>query len=104
MFTPDDILYEDNHLMVVNKHCGDLVQPDRETDDALETEIKAMITACEKNAIRAQEEGVLDVSESLHAIDRLNKRIRHGVVMLDLYASTSSYQLGADPIDLDELK
>ena len=57
-----------------------------------------------ENAIRAQEEGVLDVSESLHAIDRLNKRIRHGVVMLDLYASTSSYQLGADPIDLDELK
>lgn len=57
-----------------------------------------------ENAIRAQEEGVLDVSESLHAIDHLNKRIRHGVVMLDLYASTNSYQLGADPIDLDELK
>lgn len=57
-----------------------------------------------ENVIRAQEEGVLDVSESLHAIDRLNKRIRHGVVMLDLYASTNSYQLGADPIDLDELK
>lgn len=57
-----------------------------------------------ENAIRAQEEGVLDVSESLYAIDRLNKRIRHGVVMLDLYASTNSYQLGADAIDLDELK
>ena len=28
MFTPEDILYEDNHLLVVNKHCGDLVQPD----------------------------------------------------------------------------
>lgn len=57
-----------------------------------------------ENAIRAQEEGVLDVSESLHAIDRLNKRIRHGVVTLDLYASTNSYQLDADAIDLDELK
>jgi len=57
-----------------------------------------------ENAIRAQEEGVLDVSESLYAIDRLNKRIRHGVVMLDLYASTNSYQLDADAIDLDELK
>lgn len=51
-----------------------------------------------ENAIRAQEEGVLDVSESLHAIDRLNKRIRHGVVMLDLYASTNSYQLNADEL------
>lgn len=28
MFRPEDILYEDNHLLVVNKHCGDLVQPD----------------------------------------------------------------------------
>ena len=28
MFRPDDILYEDNHLLVVNKHAGDLVQPD----------------------------------------------------------------------------
>lgn len=27
MFRPDDILYEDNHLLVVNKHAGDLVQP-----------------------------------------------------------------------------
>ena len=57
-----------------------------------------------ENAIRAQEEGVSHVSEYLHAIDRLNKRIRNGVVLLDTYASTNSYQLGADPIDLDELK
>ena len=28
MFNPDDILYEDNHLLIVNKRCGDLVQPD----------------------------------------------------------------------------
>ena len=57
-----------------------------------------------ENAVRAQGEGVLDVSESLHAIDRLNKRIHKGVVMLDMYASTNSYQLNADAIDLDELK
>lgn len=57
-----------------------------------------------ENAVRAQVEGVLDVTESLHAIDRLNKRIRHDIVMLDMYASTNSYQLNADAIDLDELK
>ena len=28
MFQENDILYEDNHLLVVNKRCGDLVQPD----------------------------------------------------------------------------
>ena len=43
MFNPKDILYEDNHLIVVNKRCGDLVQPDRESDEALETEILAML-------------------------------------------------------------
>ena len=29
MFNPNDILYEDNHLLVVNKRVGDLVQPDK---------------------------------------------------------------------------
>ena len=57
-----------------------------------------------ENAIRAQEEGVLDVSEALYEIDRLNKRIHKDVVMLDMYASTNSYQLNADAIDLDALK
>ena len=36
MFRPDDILYEDNHLIVVNKRCGDLVQPAKETEEAVE--------------------------------------------------------------------
>lgn len=43
MIHPKDILYEDNHLIVVNKRCGYLVQPDRETDEALENDIKTMI-------------------------------------------------------------
>ncbi len=45
MFTEQDILYEDNHIMVVNKHCGDLVQTDPEGNTALEEEIKAYIKA-----------------------------------------------------------
>lgn len=43
MFTPQDVLYEDNHLLVVNKNCGDLVQPDKENESALENELKAWI-------------------------------------------------------------
>lgn len=57
-----------------------------------------------ENAIHAQGEGVLDVSESLHEAAHLNKRIHKGVVMLDMYASTNSYQLDVDAIDLNELK
>ena len=45
MFSPDDILYEDNHLLIVNKHAGDLVQPDPSGDPALENAIKAYIKA-----------------------------------------------------------
>ena len=41
MFNPDDILYEDNHLLIVNKRCGDLVQPDPSGGSALEDQIKA---------------------------------------------------------------
>ena len=40
MFAPEDILYEDNHLLIVNKRCGDLVQPDPSGGDALERQIK----------------------------------------------------------------
>ena len=43
MFTPEDILYEDNHLLIVNKHCGDLVQPDPSGESALEDQIKAFV-------------------------------------------------------------
>ena len=40
MFDPQRILYEDNHLLVVNKRAGELVQPDPSGDPALEEEIK----------------------------------------------------------------
>ena len=43
MFTPEDILYEDNHLLIVNKRCGDLVQPDPSGESALEDQIKAFV-------------------------------------------------------------
>ena len=43
MFNPESILYEDNHLIVVNKRSGELVQPDTTGDPTLEDEIKAFI-------------------------------------------------------------
>lgn len=43
MFEPERILYEDNHLIVVNKRSGELVQPDPTGDPALEDEVKEMI-------------------------------------------------------------
>lgn len=63
MFDPKDIIYEDNHLIVVNKHSGDLVQPDPDGGSALEIEIKAFIK------VRDQKPGAVYLGV-VHRIDR----------------------------------
>ncbi|HOY31811.1 MAG TPA: RluA family pseudouridine synthase [Bacteroidales bacterium] len=40
---PSQILYEDNHLIIINKRPAQLVQPDNSGDDSLEAEIKLFI-------------------------------------------------------------
>ncbi len=37
------ILYEDNHLLVVNKRCGEIVQGDKTGDETLADAYKAFI-------------------------------------------------------------
>jgi 23S rRNA pseudouridine1911/1915/1917 synthase len=59
----EDILYEDNHLLAVNKRVGDLVQPDPDGSAALETEIKTFL--CERDGKPG--EAFLGVA---HRIDR----------------------------------
>lgn len=100
MFKPDDILYEDNHLMVVNKHCGDLVQPDRETDDALETEIKAMIKVRDHkpgevflgvvHRIDRPVSGAVLFAKTSKALVRLNEMIRQGSIRKVYWALTEN--------------
>ncbi|MHA6696529.1 RluA family pseudouridine synthase [Chryseobacterium sp. A301] len=41
--SPDQIAYEDNHLLVINKHVGQLVQGDKTQDDSLIELIKNFI-------------------------------------------------------------
>ena len=38
-----EILYEDNHLLVVNKRCSEIVQPDRTDDETLLDRLKSHI-------------------------------------------------------------
>ncbi len=40
---PKQILFEDNHLIVINKLSGQLVQPDNTGDDSLEEQVKLYI-------------------------------------------------------------
>lgn len=43
MITSEQILYEDNHLIVVNKRPGQIVQGDKTGDECMADEIKAFI-------------------------------------------------------------
>ena len=88
MFSPDDILYEDNHLLVVNKRCGDLVQPDKSGGSALEDRIKAYLKRRDSkpgevflgvvHRIDRPVSGAVLFAKTSKALARLNEMIREG--------------------------
>ncbi len=100
MFNPKDILYEDNHLLIVNKHCGELVQPDRESEEALENDIKAMIKVRDHkpgdvflgvvHRIDRPVSGAVVFAKTSKALTRLNEMIRNGEIHKTYWAITES--------------
>ncbi len=98
MFSPEDILYEDNHLMVVNKHCGDLVQPDPSGCSALEDQIKAYIKQRDSkpgavflgvvHRIDRPVSGAVVFAKTSKALTRLNEMIREGRIHKTYWALT----------------
>ena len=96
MFQPNDILFEDNHLIVVNKRCGDLVQPDPNGDSALENEIKAFIKVRDNNPfdvflgvvhrIDRPVSGVVLFAKTSKALARMNEMIRGGQISKKYWA------------------
>ena len=87
MFDPNDILYEDNHLLVVNKHAGDLVQPDPSGESALEDQIKAFIKRRDAKP-GAVFLGVVLFAKTSKALVRLNEMIREGRIRKTYWALT----------------
>ena len=90
MIHPKDILYEDNHIIVVNKRCGELVQPDKECDEALENDIKTMIKVRDHkpgdvflgvvHRIDRPVSGAVMFAKTSKALTRLNEMIRNGEI------------------------
>ncbi|MFI3316863.1 MAG: RluA family pseudouridine synthase [Rikenellaceae bacterium] len=86
MFEKNDIIYEDNHLLAVNKRCGDLVQPDPSGQSALEDQIKAFIKVRDQkpgevflgvaHRIDRPVSGLVLFAKSSKALVRLNELIR----------------------------
>jgi len=100
MFTINDILYEDNHLLVVNKHAGDLVQSDPDGTEALEDQIKAMIKVRDHkpgavflgvvHRIDRPVSGAVVFAKTSKALTRLNEMIRTGQIKKSYWAITAS--------------
>ena len=98
MFSSDDILYEDNHLLVVNKRCGDLVQPDPSGQSALEDQIKAYIKRRDAkpgevflgvvHRIDRPVSGAVLFAKTSKALVRLNEMIRSGEIRKTYWAVT----------------
>ena len=98
MFCPDDILYEDNHLLIVNKRCGDLVQPDPSGESALENEIKEFIRRRDRkpgevflgvvHRIDRPVSGAVLFAKTSKALVRLNEMIREGRIRKIYWALT----------------
>ena len=98
MFTKHDILYEDNHIIAVNKHSGDLVQSDTEGTPGLEDEIKAFIKVRDQkpgdvflgvvHRIDRPVSGVVLFAKTSKALTRLNEMLRKGEIDKRYWAVT----------------
>ena len=100
MFSPDDILYEDNHLLIVNKHAGDLVQPDPSGESALEDQIKSFIKVRDAkpgevflgvvHRIDRPVSGAVIFAKTSKALARLNEMLREGRIHKIYWALTEA--------------
>lgn len=87
-FSSRDILYEDNHLLVVNKHAGDLVQADADGETGLEDAIKSFIRRRDDkpgdvflgvaHRIDRPVSGAVVFAKTSKALVRLNEMLRRG--------------------------
>ncbi len=88
IFSKDDILYEDNHLLVVNKHAGELVQADAAGETGLEDAVKAFIRRRDNkpgdvflgvaHRIDRPVSGAVVFAKTSKALVRLNEMLRRG--------------------------
>ncbi len=85
-----DILYEDNHIIVLNKAVGEIVQGDKTGDRTLADEVKAYIKeTCAKpgavflgipHRLDRPVSGVCVFARTSKALERLNRMFRDGEV------------------------
>ena len=96
----DRILYEDNHLLVFNKHTGEIVQGDKTGDEPLSETLKAFIAQRDgkpgqvfmgvPHRLDRPVSGVCLFAKTSKALERLNEMLRNGQVHKTYWALTAT--------------
>ena len=99
-FDPARILYEDNHLIAVNKLSGELVQPDTTGDPALEDTVKEFIRLRDAkpgnvflgvvHRIDRPVSGAVIFAKTGKALARLNEMLKNGEIKKIYWAITEA--------------
>lgn len=93
-----DILYEDNHLLIVNKKPGEIVQADKTGDEALVDSLKAFIKKRDSkpgnvflgvvHRLDRPVGGAVIFAKTSKALARLNEMLRKGEIHKTYWALT----------------
>lgn len=94
--TDADVLYEDNHLIAINKRAGDVVQADNTGDEPLEEKVKRYVALkYEKpngaflgvvHRLDRPVSGVIIFAKTSKALNRLNRMFKHREMHKTYYA------------------
>src|SRR3954471_9909694 len=94
--TDKDILYEDNHLIAVNKRAGDIVQVDETGDEPLDDKVKKYIAQKYNkpngaflgvvHRLDRPVSGVILFAKTSKALDRINKMFKNRDMHKTYYA------------------
>ena len=94
--SPDRIIYEDNHLLLVNKRAGELVQGDKSGDSCLVDELKAYIKERDNkpgnvfcglvHRIDRPVSGVVIFAKTSKALSRMNALVKERAIKKTYWA------------------
>lgn len=100
-----DVIYEDNHIIIVNKHSGEIVQGDKTGDRTLADDVKAYIKEAYAkpgnvflgvaHRLDRPVSGLVVFARTSKALSRLNDMFRNGDVHKTYWAITQ--QCPAEP-------
>lgn len=100
IFSAKDILYEDNHLIAVNKHAGELVQSDQLGEPGLEDRVKQFLKRRDNkpgdvflgvaHRIDRPVSGVVLLAKTSKALVRLNEMLRDRTIKKTYWAITET--------------